>query len=84
MDAGLFSRTLKALNEEKLVKIANSKTDKRQLLISLTMAGERKYQQAAPVMKKRRENLTNGLSVRERSELMRMLDILDRNAAKPI
>ena len=84
MDAGLFSRTLKTLVEEKWVKISISKTDKRQTLIALTAAGERKYQQAAPLMTKRRQQLTSGLTVRERSELMRMLDILDRNASKTI
>jgi DNA-binding MarR family transcriptional regulator len=84
MDAGLFSRTLKTLVEEKLVKISGSKTDKRQTLISLTKAGKQKVQQAAPVMAKRREQLTDGFSARERIELMRMLNILDRNAAKTI
>lgn len=84
MDAGLFSRTLKTLVKEKWVKMSNSKTDKRQTLISLTRAGERKYQQAAPVMNQRRQQLTDGLTSQERKELLRMLDILDHNATKPI
>lgn len=84
MDAGLFSRSLKTLIEKKWVKISDSKSDKRQMLISLTRSGDRKYLEAAPVMKKRREDLTEGLTAKDRAELMRMLDILDHNAAKPL
>jgi len=84
MDAGLFSRTLKTLVEKKWVKISNSKIDKRQVLISLSRAGDRKYQQAAPVMKKRRDDLTLGLTSTDQAELMRLLDILDLNASKTV
>lgn len=84
MDAGLFSRTLKSLVEEKLVRLTHSKADKRQQLITLTRAGERKYLEAAPIMKKRREMLTDGLTATEQRELLRMLDILDRNAARTL
>jgi len=84
MDAGLFSRNLKSMQELKLVKAIVDKDDQRKQLLTLTSAGLKYYERASPIMAKRRQNLTRGITATEMATLHKVLDKLEHNTTLPI
>ncbi len=80
MDAGLFSRNLKALISEGLVESTKNTDDQRQQMLTLTPAGTALFQQAAPAMNKRRERLTADIATDDLNAFFRVLGILEQRA----
>ena len=80
MDAGLLSRNLKRLVDERLVDAAHSDDDRRRLRLSLTRRGRRLYERLIPLMRRRQTRLMRGIDERERRVLYRALDKLRDNA----
>ena len=79
MDAGQFSRTLKALIHNDMVKSKVDENDQRRQVLSLTKKGLLRYKLAAPLMKERREALMHGVSKADREAFFRVLDQLENN-----
>ncbi len=79
MDAGLFSRNLKSMIADGLIHSQLHKDDHRQQLLTLTKKGKAAYERAAPFMRRRRENLTKGLSISEQECLLRLMNRIDIN-----
>lgn len=77
MDAGQFSRSLKSLINDGLIKSRVDTTDHRRQVLSLTSKGIKRYKLAAPIMKKRRDALMHGVSKADRDAFFRVLDHLD-------
>lgn len=79
MDAGQFSRTLKALIHDDMVKSKVDENDQRRQVLSLTKKGLSRYKLAAPLMKERRDALMDGVSKADREAFFRVLDQLENN-----
>lgn len=79
MDAGQFSRNLKTLINEGMIKSRVDSDDNRRQVLSLTRKGLARYQKAAPIMTARRDALMVGISDSDRETFFRVLDQLDRN-----
>jgi len=77
MDAGQFSRNLKTLISDGLIKSRVDSSDHRRQVLSLTSKGIKRYKLAAPIMKKRRDGLMQGVSKADRDAFFRVLDHLD-------
>ncbi len=78
MDAGLFSRNLKALINEGLVRAEKNSDDQRQQLLVLTTAGTALFKQAEPAMNQRREQLTFGIAEEDLDTFYRVLQTLEQ------
>jgi len=79
MDAGQFSRNLKTLIQEGMIKSQIDSEDNRRQVLSLTQKGLARYEKAEPIMTARREALMVGVSDADREAFFRVLDKLDRN-----
>lgn len=77
MDAGQFSRNLKLLINDGLIKSKVDSSDHRRQVLSLSKKGLARYKLAAPIMKKRRDQLMQGVSKSDREAFFRVLDHLD-------
>lgn len=77
MDAGQFSRNLKSLINNGLIKSRVDNSDHRRQVLSLTRKGIARYKLAAPIMKKRRDELMQGVSKADLDAFFRVLDHLD-------
>lgn len=77
MDAGQFSRNLKILINDGFIKSRVDSSDHRRQVLSLTSNGFKRYKLAAPIMKKRRDDLMKGVSKADREAFFRVLDHLD-------
>ena len=77
MDAGQFSRSLKILINGGFIKSRVDSRDHRRQVLSLTSKGIQRYKLAAPIMKKRRDDLMKGVSKSDREAFFRVLDHLD-------
>jgi len=82
MDAGLFSRNLKSLINERLVLARINRTDNRQQLLSLSGAGVKRFKEAAPLMQERRDKLTKNISNKDLEVFFSVLDKLEENASE--
>jgi DNA-binding MarR family transcriptional regulator len=69
MDRTTLLRALKPLQRESLLKNAASEADPRQLVFSLSSAGERRLEQAMPVWRKAQEEFESGMGSREAARL---------------
>jgi len=83
MDAGQFSRNLKIMINEGMIKSRNDTNDNRRQVLSLTSKGLTCYEMAAPMMKARREALMAGVSKKDREAFFRVLDHLDEKSSEP-
>jgi len=84
MDAGQFSRNLKSLINEGLIKSRVDKDDNRRQLLTLTSEGVARYNLAVPVMKNRRETLMSEVSNADKEAFFRVLDQLDKKLSEPL
>jgi DNA-binding MarR family transcriptional regulator len=69
MDRTTLLRAMKPLQREELLKSVASDADPRQLVFSLTPAGERKLKQALPLWLKAQEEFEAGIGSREAARL---------------
>lgn len=65
MDRTTLLRAMKPLQREDLLKSTASDADPRQLVFSLSPAGERKLKQAVPLWTKAQEEFESGMGTRE-------------------
>ncbi|MFZ0499800.1 MAG: MarR family transcriptional regulator [Steroidobacteraceae bacterium] len=69
MDRTTLLRAMKPLQREEFLKSAPSDADPRQLMFSLSQAGERKLKQALPLWAKAQEEFESGMGSREAARL---------------
>jgi DNA-binding MarR family transcriptional regulator len=80
-DKGLVSRALGALEAKGLVRTQSVKHHNRQRVICFTPAGRARYRKIRRLALVREQRLLEGLSDRQRADLLAALKILLRNAA---
>jgi len=73
MDRTTLLRAIKPLQRDDLVKSASSSEDPRQLVFTLSPAGERKLEQAVPLWNKAQEEFEAEMGPREAARLRRSL-----------
>ena len=73
MDRTTLLRAMKPLQREDLLKSASSPEDPRQLVFTLSPAGERKLKQAVPLWNKAQEEFEAEVGQREAAQLRRSL-----------
>jgi DNA-binding MarR family transcriptional regulator len=73
MDRTTLLRAMQPLQRAELLKSRASDDDSRQLVISLTSAGERKLKQAFPLWQKAQEEFEAEVGAREAAQLRRSL-----------
>jgi DNA-binding MarR family transcriptional regulator len=73
MDRTTLLRAMQPLQRAELLKSRASDDDSRQLVISLTSAGERKLKQALPLWQKAQEEFEAEVGTREAAQLRRSL-----------
>ena len=73
MDRTTLLRAMQPLQRAELLKSRASDDDSRQLVISLTSAGERKLKQALPLWQKAQEEFEAEVGAREAAQLRRSL-----------
>ncbi len=83
-DHSLLSRALPEMRRKGFVTMNRSAEDGRQTIVALTEAGRKAYEQAAPVMARRRAALREAFSEKELAEFVGYLDRLDVFLRSPI
>ena len=73
MDRTTLLRAMKPLQREDYLKTTSSPEDPRQLVFSLSAAGERKLKQALPLWNKAQEEFEAGVGPSESARLRRSL-----------
>lgn len=73
MDRTTLLRAMKPLQREEFLKSRSADADPRQLIFSLSAAGERKLKQAMPLWLKAQEEFEAEVGVREANQLRRSL-----------
>ncbi len=73
MDRTTLLRAMKPLQREEFLRSRSADADPRQLLFSLSSAGERKLKQAMPLWLKAQEEFEAEVGVREANQLRRSL-----------
>jgi DNA-binding MarR family transcriptional regulator len=69
MDRTTLLRAMKPLQREDLLRSGASAGDARQLVFSLSPAGERRLKQAQPLWKRAQEEFESGMGAREAAQL---------------
>lgn len=82
MDAGLFSRNLKAMVADGLIDSRPDVTDQRQQILTLTPHGRAEYNRCLPAMQARRTMLMEGISAADKEIFFRTLDKIESNLAR--
>ncbi|MFT5112653.1 MAG: DNA-binding MarR family transcriptional regulator [Parasphingorhabdus sp.] len=80
IDKGQFSRKVKSLIKDGLVKSTVSKTDARQQQLSASAKGNRLYHRILPIMQAQQTYLLSKLTAGEQDMLLTVLDKLDQAA----
>jgi DNA-binding MarR family transcriptional regulator len=75
-DRGLLSRTVHALNVRGLVVAERSRTDRREVHLTLTPPGRQLYRQQLPLMQARQAHLLAALSAQEQRLVYQIVDKL--------
>lgn len=73
-DHSLISRALPALHTKGFITISRDGDDKRQSVVTLTVAGTAAYAQAAPVMKARRDRLRAAFAPGDLAQFIALID----------
>lgn len=79
-DKALTGRTLKKLEQRKLISIGAHPTDGRALVVTTTSAGDAMYRKILPFAQARQAALLRQLSETERDDLWRVLNLLIEKA----
>lgn len=80
MDKGMFSRTLKRVCQNGLVKSTPDKHDHRKISLNLTEEGRVIFDRMIVVMRRRQKHLLHNLSSEKKAVLYEALEILAKNA----
>ena len=83
-DHSLLSRALPEIRRKGYVTMRRSEQDGRQTIVALSPAGRAAYNQAAPIMKRRRAALREVFSGRELTEFVGYLDRLEVFLRTPV
>lgn len=81
IDKGQLSRVLKTMVEQGLVKLADSESDQRSHVISMTSKGRSLFERARPAMTQRQRAISETLSNEEFEILIRAFDRLEAFAS---
>lgn len=76
-DHSLLSRALPDMKRKGFVEMRRSEVDARQMLVELTDIGRAAYEEAAPIMRSRREALRKKFTTEEIEEFVGYLDRLE-------
>ncbi len=82
-DHSLLSRALPQMQRKGLVTMRRASQDGRQMIVTLTEAGQQAYNQAAPVMAHRRATLRDTFTEDEIADLVGYLDRLESFVHRP-
>lgn len=82
-DHSLLSRALPQMQRKGLVAVRRATEDGRQTIVTLTSAGQRAYDRAAPVMARRRAALRDVFSEDEIADFVGYLDRLEGFVHRP-
>ncbi len=77
LDPAQISRSLKALEEEGLIKAERLREDRRTLALSLTEKGRAAFDTILPVMQARQRHLEDALTPAERKTILSALEKLE-------
>lgn len=80
MNPALISRGIRRLEGRQLIVTKRDENDRRTQRLTLTLKGQRLYEQTIPVMGRRHEALYASLSESEREQFASILDKLDTHA----
>ena len=83
-DHSLISRALPVMRKKGFVKTAPNAEDKRQSLVELTPGGARAFEIAAPIMKTRRDSLSETFAPHEIATFLKLLDRFEEHLDQPI
>lgn len=83
-DHSLVSRALPTMREKGYVEIVPNTEDKRQSLIKMTAEGARAFAIAAPVMKRRRDSLSESFAADELTTFLRLIARFEAHLNQPI
>ena len=84
IDRGLLSRTVHALEGRGLVVARRSEEDRREVFVSITVAGRHVYKRQLPLMQARQAHLLEVLDPAERRLVFGIVDkLLDRGGGAP-
>lgn len=83
-DHSLLSRALPAMRKKGLVDMKRDPEDGRQMIVHLTDEGRARYEQAAPIMRARRQALRETFTEEEVDTMIGLLDRLEVFLRTPI
>jgi DNA-binding MarR family transcriptional regulator len=81
-DAPTVTRILDLLIKKGLAVRESAEFDRRKFCISLTPAGEKKYEKAEPIVVELRKKGVDALSEEEYADFLRMLNVIYKNMSK--
>lgn len=84
LDHSLFSRALTQMRAKGWVSVERDEIDKRQMLFSLTQAGEAVFLRAAPLMRARRRGLRAAMADEDRAQLLSLIDQFEAFLEAPL
>jgi DNA-binding MarR family transcriptional regulator len=79
LDRGAASRSIRELEQLRLVKVANSVTDNRKRPITITPKGYALFQKLATIIVKRQQLLLGGLSELQVNQLLETFNRMEQN-----
>lgn len=82
LDKAQISRSIKALVEKGYIASAQDENDQRRQLLKATPAGRAIKDKILPIMMRRQEAMTEGLSDEDIDTFLRILDHLDETATR--
>lgn len=82
LDKAQISRSIKALVEKGYIASAQDEQDQRRQLLSATAKGRAIKDKILPIMMRRQEAMTEGLSDKDIDTFLRILDHLDETALR--
>lgn len=84
LDHSLFSRAVAQMRAKGWVSVERDDVDKRQMLFSLTEAGEAVFSRAAPLMRARRRGLRAAMPDEDRARLLSLIDQFEAFLEAPL
>lgn len=84
IDHSLLSRALPEMKRKGFVEMRRNALDARQMLVEMTEVGRLAYEEAAPIMRKRREALRSNFTTEEIEKFVGYLDRLEEFFNTPI
>ncbi|KEJ90053.1 MarR family winged helix-turn-helix transcriptional regulator [Sulfitobacter donghicola] len=82
-DHSLVSRALPQMQAKGFVDLSQDTTDKRQTLVALTPTGHAAFDQAAPAMKARRDNIKAAFTAEELAIFLEFIERFEKTLTAP-